>query len=135
MPKGEQQNHKYIDKITTKDGKIRYIYDPNELKNKRKGVKVLPEDRDHQTGILRPGFNPRINNTRRDSQYILERTQAQSARRNTGNPHANDLPNVASRVVKDGMDYIGSFAGNVMSSAGSAVQSGLSFVQRLFGAK
>lgn len=133
MPKGERKNHKYIDKITTKDGKIRYVYDPNELTNKRKGVKVLPEDRDRQTGSLRPGVNPRVNDTRRNFQYIFERTQAQSARRNTGNPHYNDIQNVAARTIKSGLDYVGKFTKNAVDSASSTIQSGISFVKNLFG--
>ena len=121
MPRGEGRHHKYIDKIQLENGKVRYIYKGGVSVSPHRNVKVLPEDRTlHGGGTLRPGENPNANKNRQNYQAIFNRTQAQSARRNTGNPNAGKLSykitntvssivSNASKTINDGFNFIKNF--------------------------
>lgn len=92
----ERANHKYIDKVRTKTGKVRYIYD---------------------MASNLPTSNPALKSKAMTS-YNLKRASDESKRRNTGRPESmkgpiykatttvRDLANSAERTINDGVNFV-----------------------------
>lgn len=92
----ERANHKYIKKVQTKSGKVRYIYDMAEnLTSSNNAAK-----------------------SKAMTNYNIKRASDQSIKRNTGRPESmkgpvykatttvRDLANSAGRTINDGVNFV-----------------------------
>jgi len=84
MTGNERANHKYLDKVKTRSGKIRYIYDVNTASMTNKTTEMAKKGQ---------------------AAYNLKKAQQASPSRNTGRPASMNTPMYkASTAVKDLVD-------------------------------